>query len=558
MTPNTRGQSETIGVVLLTGVIVVVAVVAGFVMVTNVSSQTTSAPLLDIDANATTQNITIEHTGGNDLNAADVDIILRGDSTVRYSLESFTEVTGSDGTRFTPGNKWQRTHGISGERMEVLVVHTPSNAIVARDTVPITVTIAARFSYTPNNPTSTDTVTFDASDSTVKGSTLNSYEWDFSNNGTTDKTGETVEYNFSDDEDYPVTLTVTADDGRIANRTKTVTVYNRIPTASFTYTPSNPDPGENISFDASGSSDPDGDIASYEWEFDDGNTSNGETTNHSYASAGDYIVQLDVTDNDGATRRTSQVVSVGGQSPPSVTITSTSISETGSSGKYTVDVTFEASDPDGDITNYTAYLYNSSSQTTELDNVSLANYDGSTTTETLNDNNNTAGESPLYVLVKVGDSTNRTGNDSDIVGGSAGQALEFQELTTGTEGELNFTVKNNNSESVTVTEFAVDASNIKKDSQIDNEGGSEVKIDSADSADSGPYAADGTKHILDVEARINTDQTTSVLIKRIEKKQNGKALKFDLKRVNTKSNSDLVVTLGLKNTTDQKFYFKNQ
>ena len=42
-------------------------------------------------------------------------------------------------------------------------------------------------------------------------------------------------------------------------------------------------------------------ISSYDWDFDDGNTGTGVTTSHSYATAGEYLVQLTVTDNNNCT-----------------------------------------------------------------------------------------------------------------------------------------------------------------------------------------------------------------------------------------------------------------
>jgi PKD repeat protein len=57
--------------------------------------------------------------------------------------------------------------------------------------------------------------------------------------------------------------------------------------------------GENISFSSSGSSDPDGLIVSYHWDFGDGNTSNQANPIHSYSQEGIYTVTLTVTDEQG-------------------------------------------------------------------------------------------------------------------------------------------------------------------------------------------------------------------------------------------------------------------
>ena len=86
---------------------------------------------------------------------------------------------------------------------------------------------------------------------------------------------------------------------------------NQPPTASFTADPAAPKVGENVTLDASGSSD-DSAIASYEWDFDgDGTTeTTGETTTTSFAAAGDYDVTLIVADDDGETDTATQTVTV--------------------------------------------------------------------------------------------------------------------------------------------------------------------------------------------------------------------------------------------------------
>lgn len=59
-----------------------------------------------------------------------------------------------------------------------------------------------------------------------------------------------------------------------------------------------------IHFNSTGSSDPDGTIVGYNWDFGDGGSSTAANPNHVYTSAGTYIVKLTVTDNGGATGET--------------------------------------------------------------------------------------------------------------------------------------------------------------------------------------------------------------------------------------------------------------
>ncbi|RJS77707.1 PKD domain-containing protein, partial [Methanophagales archaeon] len=83
------------------------------------------------------------------------------------------------------------------------------------------------------------------------------------------------------------------------------------PVASFTYSPESPKVGEEITFDASSSYDTDGTIVKYEWDFGDGNRTEGEVVKHAYSKAGNYTVKLTVTDNDGLQDSISKAVFVG-------------------------------------------------------------------------------------------------------------------------------------------------------------------------------------------------------------------------------------------------------
>ncbi|WP_323675494.1 PKD domain-containing protein [Halorubellus sp. PRR65] len=93
---------------------------------------------------------------------------------------------------------------------------------------------------------------------------------------------------------------------------------NDDPEPAFSFDPSNPTTKDAVSFDASGSTDADGTIQSYQWDFGDASTETGETVSHSFDSAGTYTVTLTVTDDDGATNTTTRTVTV--ERPPGVGI----------------------------------------------------------------------------------------------------------------------------------------------------------------------------------------------------------------------------------------------
>ena len=79
---------------------------------------------------------------------------------------------------------------------------------------------------------------------------------------------------------------------------------NQPPVAAFTYVVD----GLALSVNAAGSTDPDGEIASYAWSWGDGATGSGRSATHTYAFANVVTVVLTVTDNGGATGDTSRSI----------------------------------------------------------------------------------------------------------------------------------------------------------------------------------------------------------------------------------------------------------
>jgi Tol biopolymer transport system component/PKD repeat protein len=166
-----------------------------------------------------------------------------------------------------------------------------------------------------------------------------SHAWDFGDGA--NGAGPTVSYTYAAPGTYTVTLTVTDTSGATATQSQSVTAGNTPPVASFASGCS----GLTCSFDGSGSSDSDGTITNYTWNFGDGTTGSSAALSHTYAAAGTYTVMLTVTDNGGSTGALSQSVTIV-NAPPVASFTSACSGVTCSFNGSA------SSDPDGTITSY--------------------------------------------------------------------------------------------------------------------------------------------------------------------------------------------------------------
>jgi PKD repeat protein len=151
------------------------------------------------------------------------------------------------------------------------------------------------------------TCDFDASTSSDQDGNVASYAWDFGDSGT--GTGASPSHTFPATGTYPVSLTVTDNEG-VPSAPTTVDVSvvrtNASPVAAYTFSCRY----LVCSFDATGSSDSDGSITSYAWDFGDGGSDTGSVpANHPFAAEGSYQVTLTVTDNDNAPTQITKTVS---------------------------------------------------------------------------------------------------------------------------------------------------------------------------------------------------------------------------------------------------------
>ncbi len=209
----------------------------------------------------------------------------------------------------------------------VRLVVTDNRGATGQTVRPVTVMAAnqppvAQFAYTPSAPRPGDWVRFDASGSYDPDGSIASYQWDFQNDGVYDATGQIVFHQFTTPGTYTVRLLVTDNLGATGQTTRTVTVtpvvVNQPPVAQFSYTPPSPTPGTTVTFNGTASYDPDGSVVAYAWDLNgDGIVDrSGPVVTWVYPAAGAYTATLYVTDNQGATGQTTQVVAVAVAGPP--------------------------------------------------------------------------------------------------------------------------------------------------------------------------------------------------------------------------------------------------
>ena len=199
---------------------------------------------------------------------------------------------------------------------------------------------SADFSYDPLYPNTDESISFyDQSEGSITYR-----EWDFGDGRISHKKNPI--HSYGSQGKYTVSLTVMDNQGYISTKTKTVEVKDYWnPIAKII--PSNYN-GVNftISFSAAESWDPDGEIVSYQWDFDDGDTASVCEPVHTFNSEGKYRVSLTVEDDDGNMARAYSNIVLSKQYPPDTPSAPDGPTSTFSGTNYSFSVV--TTDPEGD------------------------------------------------------------------------------------------------------------------------------------------------------------------------------------------------------------------
>jgi PKD repeat protein len=227
---------------------------------------------------------------------------------------------------------------------------TASKAVVVTVTPPANLPPVARLSASTLSGKVPLTVSVDGSTSSDPDGTIASYAWSFGDGDVAST--PTASHTYLVTGTYVLTLTVTDNNGAVNTESTIITVdTNLVPTAAATATPSTGKVPLAVSFDGSASTDEDGNVVDWDWNFDDGGaTGTGEVAIHVFNSVGTYDVELTVTDNDGATDTTIVTVVVN---PPQAPVAVANATPSGT--KAPIGVAFSSAgstDADGSILGY--------------------------------------------------------------------------------------------------------------------------------------------------------------------------------------------------------------
>lgn len=313
---------------------------------------------------------------------------------------------GSPGTAVNPSHTYPTDDGTYTARLTV----TDSDATTGTTTVQVTVNNLPPTAAITASPQSTNennrTISFNAgtsNDPSPTGSIVQ-YRWAFGNSVTATTTTSTTSHTYADSGTYTASVVVVDDDGATsAPATVQVTINNLPPTAAITANPQSTNENDpTVSFNASGSTDPNDAIVEYRWNFGDGNTATttGAQTNHTFNDSGTYNVSVVAVDDDGATSNPATVqVTINNVAPQNASLTASS-QTAGEGASITFNATVEA--PSIDTLSYQWNFGDGITQTTTTSPVTHPYGDNGVyqaTVTVTDDDNGTVSSTPVQITI---------------------------------------------------------------------------------------------------------------------------------------------------------------
>ena len=220
-----------------------------------------------------------------------------GDGSARSTRREPVKVYGKAGA-YTVRLVVTGDNGAAGQCERPLVIREDDRELIADFSF-------AKAEYAVGEP-----VSF-VNESSFENGEIVAYAWDFGSGDGDTSTEENPSKRYSAPGDYTVSLTVTTDNGREKSCQKTVRVYDAgtPPVAAFACAPEVLFAGEEVAF-TNLSTDEDGAVVGWSWDFGDGTTSAERHPVHTYPEKGAYRVTLTVTDDAGVTDMLEKTVNI--------------------------------------------------------------------------------------------------------------------------------------------------------------------------------------------------------------------------------------------------------